>query len=75
MKHAAALVPRLVAAASRPGHQAVAHWLSAVVAEREGRVEDAEASLRSAVRAEPSWGPVVDRLAWYSSDRVMPRRR
>jgi hypothetical protein len=66
---AAALVPRLLAAASRPGHQAVAHWLAAVVAERGGRVEDAEASLRSAVRAEPSWGPAVDRLAWYLSDR------
>ncbi|TAL21531.1 MAG: hypothetical protein EPN99_07460 [Frankiales bacterium] len=69
VERAAALVPRLLAAAARPGHQAVAHWLAAVLAEREGRVEDAEASLRSAVRAEPSWGPAVDRLAWYHSDR------
>lgn len=69
VERAAALVPRLLASASRPGHHAVAHWLAAVLAEREGRVEDAEASLRSAARAEPSWGPAVDRLAWYRSDR------
>lgn len=69
VERAAALVPRLLAAAARPEHQAVAHWLAAVLAEREGRVEDAEASLRSAVRAEPLWGPAVDRLAWYHSDR------
>ena len=66
---ASVFVPRLLAAASRPRHQAVAHWLAAVVAERQSRLEDAESSLRSAVRAEPSWEPAVDRLAWYLSDR------
>jgi hypothetical protein len=69
LTRAAALVPRLLGAASRPAHHAVAHWLAAVVAEREGRVEEAEGSLRSAVRADPVWVPAVDRLAWYSSDR------
>jgi hypothetical protein len=65
----AALARRLLSAASRPAHQAVAHWLTAVVAEREGRFEEAEASLRAAVRADPLWRPAVARLAWYSSDR------
>lgn len=69
LSHAAALVSRLLSAASRPAHHAVAHWLTALVAEREERIDDAEASLRTAVRADPSWGPAVDRLAWYSSDR------
>ena len=65
----AALTDRLLAVASKPDEQAVAHWLTAVVAERRGEVLDAESHLRAAVRADPGWGCAVDRLAWYESDR------
>ncbi|MBW3640068.1 MAG: SEC-C domain-containing protein [Actinobacteria bacterium] len=64
-----ALAQRLLAAASRPAQRAVAHWLTAVVAEREGRVVAAETELRAAVRLDPDWGCAADRLAWYCSDR------
>jgi hypothetical protein len=64
----AAVARRLAAAASRPAQRAVADWLLAVVAEREGRPREAERLLRDAVRTEPGWEPAVDRLAWYLSD-------
>lgn len=63
------LVERLLVAATKPAHQAVAHWLAAVVAERRGQVLDAESHLRMAARAEPGWPCAADRLAWYVSDR------
>jgi hypothetical protein len=59
-----ALARRLADAASRPGQRAVASWLLAVVAEREGRPDDGRTLLRDAVRSAPSWEPAVDRLAW-----------
>ena len=65
----AVVVSRLSAAASRPAQHAVAGWLACLVAERDGRLEDAEAHLRAAVRADPQWPAAVDRLAWYRSDR------
>ncbi|HYZ38055.1 MAG TPA: SEC-C metal-binding domain-containing protein [Pseudonocardiaceae bacterium] len=64
-----ALVERLLAAANKPAHQAVAHWLAALVAERRGQVVAAESHLRVAVRADPGWPSAVDRLAWYAFDR------
>jgi hypothetical protein len=69
LRTTAALGRRLAAAASRPAQHAVAGWLLAVVAEREGRPQEAERLLRDAVRTDPGWGPGVDRLAWYLSDR------
>jgi len=63
------LVERLLAAATKPAHQAVARWLAALVAERRGQVLDAESHLRMAVRADPGWPCAADRLAWYVSDR------
>lgn len=63
------LVEGLLTAASKPAHQAVAHWLAAVVAERRGQVLDGESKLRMAVRADPGWPCAADRLAWYTSDR------
>lgn len=63
------LVERLLAAAGKPAHQAVAHWLAALVAERRGQVVEAESHLRMAVRADPGWPCAADRLAWYTSDR------
>lgn len=64
-----ALAERLLSAASRPAQRAVAHWLTAVVAEREGRVAAAETELRAAVRLDPGWLCAADRLAWCCSDR------
>lgn len=63
-----ALVERLLAAATKPAHQAVARWLAALVAERRGQVIDGEAHLRMAVRADPGWPCAADRMAWYTSD-------
>ncbi|MEJ3654559.1 SEC-C domain-containing protein [Actinomycetes bacterium KLBMP 9759] len=48
---------------------AVANWMAAVAAEREGRVLDAEPLLRAAERADSADQLVTDRLAWYASDR------
>ncbi|MBC7375563.1 MAG: SEC-C domain-containing protein, partial [Frankiales bacterium] len=64
----AALAQRLAAAASRPAQRAVAGWLLAVIAERQGRPQDAERLLRDAVHVDPEWPPAVDRLAWYESE-------
>lgn len=64
-----ALTQRLLAAASRPAQQAVAHWLAALVAERRLEVVEAESHLRAAVRVDPDWPCAVDNLAWYCSDR------
>ena len=41
----------------------------AVVAERRGEALVAEQQLHLAVESDPTWGPAVDRLAWYTSDR------
>ncbi len=48
---------------------APALWLAALVAERRGEPLAAQALLEEALAAEPGWGPVNDRLAWYRSDR------
>ncbi|MGH3977675.1 MAG: YecA family protein [Pseudonocardiaceae bacterium] len=64
-----ALADRLLAVASRPREQAAAHWLAALVAERRREVREAESHVRMAVHADPGWGPALDRLAWYESDR------
>lgn len=60
---------RLVAVAGSGGRAAVAEYVAAVAAERDGRVRDAEAHLRAASLAGRGWGLVEDRLAWYESDR------
>ncbi|TQM38378.1 SEC-C metal-binding domain-containing protein [Pseudonocardia cypriaca] len=64
-----ALAERLVAVAGRSPREAVARWVAAVAAERDGRVLDAESHLRAAAVAAPGWPLVEDRLAWYESDR------
>lgn len=64
-----ALATRLVAAAGRTPRAAVAGWIAAVAAERDGRVLDAESHLRAASVAADGWPMVEDRLAWYESDR------
>lgn len=64
-----ALADRLVAAAGRSPRAAVARWMAAVAAERDGRVLDAESHLRAAGSEAEGWAFVEDRLAWYESDR------
>jgi len=63
------LADRLVAAAGRSPRAAVAGWVAATAAERDGRVLDAESHLRAAAQAAEGWGVVEDRLAGYESDR------
>ncbi|HEY2668259.1 MAG TPA: SEC-C domain-containing protein, partial [Actinomycetota bacterium] len=60
---------RLLQAAKRPPETAVARWLACVVAERKRDPVAAEGHLRIALNAAPGWFPVVDRAAWYASDR------
>jgi hypothetical protein len=60
---------RLLAVARAPGDVAVARWLAAVVAERDGDARAADAHLGLAVAADASWPPAVDRAAWYASDK------
>ena len=52
-----------------PTERMVADWVSATSAERAGDVLAAEAHLHIAMEADPEWGPLVDRAAWYASDR------
>lgn len=60
---------RLLAVAGAPAEVAVARWLAAVVAERDGDVLAAEAQLALSLGADPAWGPAIDRSAWYASDK------
>lgn len=64
-----ALTDRMVAAAGTSPRAAVARWMAAVAAERDGRVSDAESHLRAACSEAEGWPFVEDRLAWYESDR------
>jgi len=59
----------LVGLARSGGETAVARWLAALVAERAGDPLSASAHLEFALKADPDFGPVVDRAAWYASDR------
>ena len=63
------LAERLVAVAGRSPREAVARYVAAVAAERDGRVLDAESHLRAAALATEGWPIVEDRLAWYESER------
>lgn len=69
LEEARAFSQRLLRAARRPAERAVAGWWAALVAERSGRPLDAESELRSAVEADPSWEPAVERLGWYAYER------
>jgi tetratricopeptide (TPR) repeat protein len=66
---AAAFAERLLRAARRPPQVAVASWLAAVVAERQGNTLEAEEHVRRAVEATPTWEPAADRAGWYAFDR------
>ncbi|HVW33962.1 MAG TPA: SEC-C domain-containing protein, partial [Acidimicrobiia bacterium] len=62
-------VAELVAAARVPREVGVARFLAAVGAERNGDLDGAEGHLRAGHDTDPDFGPLVDRLAWYASDR------
>ena len=49
----------------RPTDRMLADFVSAVVVERAGDVLAAEAHLHIALEADPEWGPLIDRAAWY----------
>ena len=61
-------------AAQRPTQRMLAHWVSALVAERAGDVIEADAHLHVAMEADGDWGPLLDRAAWYASLRGDARR-
>lgn len=44
-------------------------YLRGVEAERNGRATVAESDLQASVRADPEFGPALEELAWYASDR------
>lgn len=66
---AARFAERLLAVARKPTELAVARWLMGLADERSGDVLGAEAQLHIAVEVSGDWGPAVDRLAWYLSDK------
>lgn len=68
LSEAAAFADRLVGAAGSSPRATVAHTLAALVAERCGRVAEAESHLRAAA-ASGEWAVVEERLGWYASDR------
>jgi len=60
---------RLIAAARTPSQRATARYLAALAAEAEDDWATAEQHLELALEADPSNLPVLDRVAWYASDR------
>ena len=59
----------LIAAAATPRQIGMAQWVAAVAAEQEGQVLVADAHLQLALEADPSSAAIVERCAWYASDR------
>src|SRR5690606_33654306 len=69
LDQAGAWSQELMDAARRPAERMVASWAAGVLAEASGRVSDAEHHFKAALEADNSWGTLVDRVAWYASDR------
>jgi hypothetical protein len=69
VRHLVELADRLLTVAGQSVRAAVAASFAALAAERDRRPLDAESHLRAAARLAPDWDFVVDRLAWYESDR------
>ena len=59
----------LLDAATTSRQVGVARWVAGVVAEGAGDVEVAEAHLHLGLEADPSSAALVERCAWYASDR------
>lgn len=69
LERATSACARAVTAASRHDEVAVAHWLSAITAERRREPHAAAAHLDLGLRADPDDPLLLDRAAWYASDR------
>lgn len=65
---------RMVEVARTPSERMTAHFAAGVIDERAGDVVRAEAHFGHALDADAEWGPLVDRAAWYASDRGDARR-
>jgi hypothetical protein len=63
----------LLDAASTSRQKGVARWVAAVVAERAGDAEVAEAHLHLGLEADASSAALVEHCAWYASDRGRAR--
>lgn len=59
----------LIKAAGEGMPEVVAHWFAALIAERAGEVMVADAHLQAALTAGRDWPPLLERAAWYASDR------
>lgn len=66
---ARAFVEGLLAAASKGGEVARARLVAAIGSEKDCELDVAEQHLELAHEADPNLGLVIDRLAWYASDR------
>ncbi len=66
---ACAVAARLVVAARTPSQRALAHLIAAMIEERSGDVLAAEHHLDLGVQTGARFGPLLDRRAWYASDR------
>ncbi len=69
VEETAAFAEALLGAARKPSEISVARLVAAVASERRRDPLAGEAHLHLAAEADGSWGPAVDRLAWYHSDR------
>lgn len=68
-QHGHDLSAALLSVATRSGQQAAARWLAAISAERAGDPTLGEAHLEAGHEADPTDPRLIDRLAWYASDR------
>lgn len=59
----------LIRAAGEGMPKVVAHWFAALIAERAEEPLVADAHLQVALTAGRDWPPVLERAAWYASDR------
>ncbi len=66
---ARAFALRLLDVAQRPTEHMTADWVAGIVEERAGDVLAADADFEAALVSDADWGPLVDRAAWYASDR------
>ena len=67
--NARAMAERLVSVAKRGRQTGVACWVRGLVDERSGNPVEAEQWFVKGLAADPDAGVLIDRLAWYASDR------
>jgi len=71
---ARAIASRLVDVARTPEEQATADFVAGIVHERTGDVLLAAVHYERSLEADDEFGPAIDRVAWYASDRGDARR-